>query len=97
MTARLYDLLAFLVRTAQRQSREGADASDCALLAAEYIVNHYEEPITVEGLAAYASSCAESQIYPSRFRVCIHIAGYATAFHSGAGSHQDSTAVSSRV
>ena len=76
MTARLYDLLAFLVRTARRQSGEGADASDCALLAAEYIVNHYEEPITVEGLAAYASVSHSSlyrrfvkrfQISPKRF------------------------------
>lgn len=76
MTARLYDLLAFLVRTARRQSREGADAGDCALLAAEYIVSHYEEPITVEGLAAYASVSHSSlyrrfvkrfQISPKRF------------------------------
>lgn len=76
MTARLYDLLAFLVRTARRPSREGADAADCALLAAEYIVGHYEEPITVEGLAAYASVSHSSlyrrfvkrfQISPKRF------------------------------
>ena len=76
MTARLYDLLAFLVRTANRRDREGADASDCALLAAEYIINHYEEPITVEGLAAYASVSHSSlyrrfvrrfQISPKRF------------------------------
>ena len=76
MTARLYDLLAFLVRTANRRDGEGADASDCALLAAEYIINHYEEPITVEGLAAYASVSHSSlyrrfvkrfQISPKRF------------------------------
>lgn len=91
MTARLYDLLAFLVRTAQKQSRGGADASDCALLAAEYIVGHYEEPITVEGLAAYASVSHSSlyrrfvkrfQISPKRFlleyrieRACALLAG----------------------
>ena len=33
-----------------------------ALLAAEYIVNHYETPITVEGLAAYAS-VSHSSLY----------------------------------
>ena len=76
MTARLCDLLAFLVRTAQRQGKGSADAADCALVAAEYIINHYEEPITVEGLAAYASVSHSSlyrrfvkrfQISPKRF------------------------------
>ncbi|MDE7220838.1 MAG: AraC family transcriptional regulator [Oscillospiraceae bacterium] len=76
MTARLYDLLSFLVRTARSGKREGTDGPDCALLAAEYIVNHYEEPITVEGLAAYASVSHSSlyrrfvkrfQISPKRF------------------------------
>lgn len=76
MTARLYDLLAFLVRTAQNRQKGGADAPDCALLAAEYIIHHYEEPITVEGLAEYASVSHSSlyrrfvkrfQISPKRF------------------------------
>ena len=76
MTARLCDLLAFLVRTSQRQGKGSADAADCALVAAEYIINHYEEPITVEGLAAYASVSHSSlyrrfvkrfQISPKRF------------------------------
>ena len=55
MTARLYDLLAFLIRTAQREGDSGREDRDCAQLAADYIITHYEEPITVEGLAAYAS------------------------------------------
>jgi AraC-like DNA-binding protein len=76
MTARLYELLAFLMRTAQRQSQAGAEISDCALLAAEYIINHYEEKITVEGLADYASVSHSSlyrrfvkrfQVSPKRF------------------------------
>ena len=76
MTARLYDLLAFLVRTASRQQNARAKAPDCAQLAAEYIMTHYEEPISVEGLAAYASVSHSSlyrrfikrfQISPKRF------------------------------
>lgn len=76
MTARLYELLAFLMRTAQRKSGAGADVSDCALVAAEYIINHYEEPLTVEGLAAHASVSHSSlyrrfvkrfQVSPKRF------------------------------
>ena len=56
MTARLYSLLSYLVRTGR------GEAPDCAMLAAEYIVGHYEEPITVEGLAAYAS-VSHSSLY----------------------------------
>lgn len=76
MTARLYSLLSCLVRTSQRQKQERGGALDCAQLAAEYIINHYEEPITVEGLAAYASVSHSSlyrrfikrfQISPKRF------------------------------
>ena len=76
MSARLYDLLAFLVRTAQRREESGVKTPDCAQLAAEYIISHYEEPITVEGLAAYASVSHSSlyrrfvkrfQISPKRF------------------------------
>ncbi|MBD5163040.1 MAG: AraC family transcriptional regulator [Oscillibacter sp.] len=76
MTARLYSLLSCLVRTSQRQKQERSGALDCAQLAAEYIINHYEEPITVEGLAAYASVSHSSlyrrfikrfQISPKRF------------------------------
>lgn len=76
MTARLYSLLSHLVHTSQRQKREGGGAPDCAQMAAEYIINHYEEPITVEGLAVYASVSHSSlyrrfvkrfQISPKRF------------------------------
>ena len=76
MTARLYDLLSFLIRTAHPGKRERTKESDCAMLAAEYIMNHYEAPITVEGLADYASVSHSSlyrrflkrfQISPKRF------------------------------
>ena len=76
MTARLYDLLAFLVRTSDKGADPRAAAPDCAQLAAEYIMNHYEEPITVEGLAAYAAVSHSSlyrrfvkrfQVSPKRF------------------------------
>ena len=76
MTARLYSLLSYLVQTAQQKKKVGAEIQDCAQLAAEYIINHYEEPLTVEGLAAYASVSHSSlyrrfikrfQISPKRF------------------------------
>jgi len=78
MTARLYSLLSYLMQAAQQQKKSGAETQDCALLAAEYIINHYEEPLTVEGLAAYASVSHSSlyrrfikrfQISPKRFLV----------------------------
>lgn len=90
MTARLYDLLAFLIRTAQREGDSGREDRDCAQLAADYIITHYEEPITVEGLAAYASVSHSSlyrrfikrfQMSPKRFlleyrieRACVLLA-----------------------
>ena len=76
MTARLYSLLSYLVRTARRKTALKGEAPDCAQLAAEYMIHHYEEPITVEGLAAYASVSHSSlyrrfvkrfQISPKRF------------------------------
>ena len=62
MTARLYQLLSFLVRTACHGGERSRENTDCALLAADYIINHYETPITVEGLAAYAS-VSHSSLY----------------------------------
>ena len=76
MTAHLYRLLSHLVHSSRRQEKEGGAVPDCAQLAAEYIINHYEEPITVEGLAALASVSHSSlyrrfvkrfQISPKRF------------------------------
>ena len=62
MTSRLYALLAFLIRTSQRRQDQQRETMDCARLAADYIITHYEEPITVEGLAAYAS-VSHSSLY----------------------------------
>ncbi len=62
MTSKLYALLAFLVGTARGTRDQSRGVPDCALLAAEYIVSHYETPITVEGLAAYAS-VSHSSLY----------------------------------
>lgn len=62
MTARLYDLLSYLIRTATGARGQQREQMDCAQLAADYIVNHYESPITVEGLAAYAS-VSHSSLY----------------------------------
>ena len=62
MTSHLYALLSFLVRSSQRRQDQRKEAPDCARLAAEYIINHYEEPITIEGLAAYAS-VSHSSLY----------------------------------
>ena len=62
MTSHLYALLSFLVRSSQRRQDQRKEAPDCAQLAAEYIINHYEEPITIEGLAAYAS-VSHSSLY----------------------------------
>ena len=67
-TSRLYALLAFLVSTAhgsRSQPRpQWQEATDCALLVAEYITNHYEAPITVDGLAEYAA-VSHSSLYRS--------------------------------
>lgn len=67
-TSRLYALLAFLVSTAhggQAQAQpQWQEAADCALLVAEYITNHYEAPITVDGLAEYAA-VSHSSLYRS--------------------------------
>lgn len=71
----LYKLLSFLVETT-RQKGEVKEEPDCAHLAAEYIVSHYEDPITVEALAAYVGVSHSSlyrrfikhfQISPKRF------------------------------
>ncbi len=61
-TARLYELMSFLVRTADGSRGQLRERVDCAQMAAEYIIDHYETPITVEGLAEYAS-VSHSSLY----------------------------------
>lgn len=62
MTAQLYQLLAFLVRTAGPEAGKRRKQRDCAQVAAEYIVSHYEEPISVEWLAEH-TSVSHSSLY----------------------------------
>lgn len=59
LTAGLYRLLAALTRMAGEEDRGG---EDCARLVAEYIVRHYDEPVTVEALARYAG-VSHSSLY----------------------------------
>ncbi len=63
MTAQLYRLLAFLIRAAE-PAVPRRKPRDCAQIAAEYIVAHYEEPITVEWLAEHVS-VSHSSLYRS--------------------------------
>lgn len=60
-TAVLCRILAYLSRLACRDS-DARDGEGCARLVAEYIVNHYDEPITVEALAQYAA-VSHSSLY----------------------------------
>lgn len=61
MAAKLYDLAAFLVRTAGTR-REQQEQRDSAWLAAEYIMLHYREPISIGEVAACAS-VSQSSLY----------------------------------
>lgn len=62
MTAQLYQLLAFLVRGAGPKAAARQAQRDCAQAAAEYIVAHYEEPISVEWLAEH-TAVSHSSLY----------------------------------
>ena len=64
ITGRLYLLMAFLVEHASRVPSTRSSGSDCAKDAANYIMTHFEEPITVEGLADFAS-VSHSSLYRS--------------------------------
>ena len=64
ITGRLYLLMAFLVEHATKVPAARASGSDCAKDAANYIMTHFEEPITVEGLADFAS-VSHSSLYRS--------------------------------
>ena len=60
--AGVYSLLAFLVSRCEEKRVVRANIRDCARMAAEYIVAHCEEPITVEWLAEYAG-VSHSSLY----------------------------------
>ena len=90
MMGRLYALLSHLVERAQRGRAPRRDSLDCAEAAADYIVNHFAEPVTVEQLADHFSVSHSSlyrkfikryQMSPKRFlleyridRACILLA-----------------------
>ena len=61
MDGNLCALLALLMRSSQKSKQPDRDA-DCATVAAEYIKTHFEEPISVEQLAAY-TSVSHSSLY----------------------------------
>ena len=61
MAAKLYELAAFLIRTADTR-REQQEQRDSAWLAAEYIMLHYREPISIGEVAAYVS-VSQSSLY----------------------------------
>ena len=62
ITGRLYLLLAFLIRNAQRDGQTEHSERDYAGIAAGYIMTHYEQPITVESLAQLVS-ISQSSLY----------------------------------
>jgi len=71
ITGHLYLLLAFLMEHSSKKLPAEAEEDDCAKLVADYIITHYEQPITVEEMAAYAS-VSHSSLYRSfkrRFQV----------------------------
>ena len=76
ITGKLYALLSFLVKNAEHNQNRRRDAGDCAKQAAEYIINHFAESISVEELAARLSVSHSSlyrkfmhryQVSPKRF------------------------------
>ena len=71
ITGHLYLLLAFLLKAALQAQPPRAAGDDCAKIVADYIMTHYEEPITVEELAAFAS-VSHSSLYRS-FKRRFHI------------------------
>ncbi len=62
MTGRLYGLLSYLVASAQQGLPPRRDGTDCAEAAADYIISHYAEAITVEQLAEHFS-LSHSSLY----------------------------------
>ena len=62
MTGKLCALLSHLVERAQKGKPQRRDALDCAEAAADYIVNHFAESLTVEQLADHFS-VSHSSLY----------------------------------
>lgn len=62
ITGHLYLLIAFLVEHAKKIAGPRAVGNDCAKSVANYIMTHFEEPITVEELADFAA-VSHSSLY----------------------------------
>ena len=93
ITGKLYALLSFLVRNAEHNQSRRRDVGDCAKQAADYIINHFAEPISVEELASqlsvshcsvYRTVMRRYQVSPKRFlleyridRACLLLANTA--------------------
>lgn len=71
MTGQLYRFLAFLIERAQCLSGGAAVREDCAETAAHYIMNHYEQPITIAALADL-TAVSQSSLYRS-FKARFHV------------------------
>ena len=72
ITGRLYLFLAFLIRnSSQARHLSAPSGQDCARAAADYVMRHYERPITVEELAAFVS-VSQSSLYRS-FKKQFHL------------------------
>lgn len=64
LTGRLYLFLSFLMGNTQNLKPASVGGNDCAKTAAEYIVTHYEQPISVEQIAQICS-VSQSSLYRS--------------------------------
>ena len=64
ITGHLYLLLAFLIEHSQKLPNPRSAGSDCAKSVANYIMTHFEQPITVEELADFAA-VSHSSLYRS--------------------------------
>ena len=71
LTGRLYLFLAFLVAHGHRDAAGEQDREGCAEQAARYVMNHYEQPISVEQLAEFVSTSQNSlyRSFKERFQV----------------------------
>ena len=82
MTGRLYALLSYLVASSRSGAAWQKEGHDCAEAAADYIINHFSQPLSVEALAEHLSVSHSSlyrkfmkryQMSPKRFLLSYRI------------------------
>lgn len=82
MTGRLYAMLSYLVANAKTDPARQKEGTDCAESAADYIINHFAQPLSVEALAERLSVSHSSlyrkfmkryQMSPKRFLLSYRI------------------------